>query len=93
MNKNTVGQDRHEFKVNVYTRDFRDIDEVGRSERSIVSNLSIPLGRIGMLSYKPEIYSELDIYAGNHFGSSGSGIRPVMFSSKLIGSPRRRVPR
>ena len=49
LNKNTVGQDRHEFKVNVYTRDFGEEEEVRRVEQAIVSNLSVPLGHIRML--------------------------------------------
>ena len=74
------------FKVNVYTRDFCEEEEVRRVEQSIVSNLSVPPDHISMLTYKPEIYSHLDIYAGNKFGSQGRGIRASMYQSKSANS-------
>ena len=76
------GRERKEFKVNVYTRDFGEEEEVRRVEQAIVSNLNMPLGNISMLTYKPEIYSHLDIYANNKFGSQGRGIRASMYQSK-----------
>ena len=82
------GEESNEFKVNVYTRDFSNEDEVRSVEDSIVSNLSIPVGRISLLVYKPEIYSHLDIYYNNHFGSSGRGIRPSMYRSNLVRNRR-----
>ena len=81
------GQERLEFKVNVETRDFSKEDEVRSVEDVIVSNLNVPLRNIS-LTYKPEIYSHLNIYNGNHFGSSGRGIRPSMYTSKVVNNMR-----
>ena len=79
------GRERNDFKVNVYTRDFGE-EEVRRVEQSILSNLSVPLKVFGLMIYKPEIYSHLDIYAGNKFGSRGRGIRASMYVSKSANS-------
>ena len=78
-----------EFKVNVYTADFTDEEEVRRVEDAISSNLSVPLGRVRFFCYKPEIYSHLDIYNGNHFGADGKGIKPSLYTSKYHGDAKR----
>ena len=78
-----------EFKVNVYTADFTDEEEVRRVEDAIVSNLSVPLRRVRLFCYKPEIYSHLDIYNGNHFGADGKGITASLYTSKSFNDAKR----
>ena len=52
-------------------------------------NLSLPLRRVRLFCYKPEIYSHLDIYNGNHFGADGKGITASLYTSKSFSDAKR----
>ena len=75
---------RDEFKVNIYTKDFGNQDEVLRVEDSIISNLNMPVKCLHMLKYKAEIYSYLNIFNQNKYGRNRKGIKPSMYVSRFI---------
>ena len=77
------------FKVNIYTKDFGNQDEVLRVEDSIISNLNMPVSCLDMLIYKAEIYSYLNIFDGNKYGRNGKGIKPSMYVSKFLKQHKR----
>ena len=87
--RNEINNNKPMFKVNIYTKDFGNQDEVLRVEDSIISNLNMPVTCLHMLIYKAEIYSYLNIFDGNKYGRNGKGIKPSMYVSKLIKQNKR----
>ena len=76
-------------KINVYTEDFSNEEDVRKAEDGIIEHLfrsGISTERIKVMKYKAELYTHVGIFTQNKFG--GRGIRPSMYTGRHVSRRR-----
>ena len=79
------GKANNSNKINVYTEDFSNEEDVRKAEDGIIEHLfrsGISMDCIQVMKYKAELYTHVGIFAKNKFG--GGCIPPSMYTGRHV---------